>query len=93
MEKVSRRTLMMALLAGGGALVGSSRRASAFTADAPSARILAMHENACGATASHKELVAEVDSILGDKYTAAEKRQIVAGLTCPICGCPLAGLF
>ncbi|MTJ83385.1 MAG: hypothetical protein F8N37_20545 [Telmatospirillum sp.] len=92
MKPISRRGLV-AGLAGMGVALGASRRASAFTADTPSMRTLALHDNACGATASHKALVAEVERTLGDKYTPEEKQKVLAALTCPICGCPLAGLF
>ncbi len=92
MEPVSRRGLMT-VLAGAGLVVATSGRAFAFSEDIPSVKTLALHENACGATASHKEFVAEVERVLGDKYTAEEKRQVIATLTCPICGCPLGGLF
>ncbi len=92
MEPVSRRGLLT-VLAGAGMVVATTRRAFAFSEDMPSVKMLALHENACGATASHKEFVAEVEKVLGDKYTAAEKRQVVATMTCPICGCPLGGLF
>jgi hypothetical protein len=83
----------MTVMAGAGAMLGTAGRAFAFSEDTPSARTLALHDNACGATASHKEFVAEVERVLGDKYSEAEKRQVMATLTCPICGCPLAGLF
>jgi hypothetical protein len=92
MDKLSRRGLLAAL-GGIGVAAGAARPASAFTSEQPSVRMLSLHENACGATASHKELVAEVEKTLGDKYTEEEKRQVIAALTCPICGCPLAGLF
>jgi hypothetical protein len=75
----------------GGALLGRTRQASAFTDDIVTRRVLALHENACGATASHKQLVAEVERVLGDKYSAEQKREVIATLTCPICGCSLAG--
>jgi hypothetical protein len=91
MKKVSRRGLVTAL-AGAGVLLGTSRRASAFTEERATGRALALHQNACGATASHKELVAEVERVLGDRYSAGQKRQVMAMLTCPICGCALAGL-
>lgn len=89
MNQVSRRALLVAL-AGVGAGLAGSRQAFAFTPDTPSVRTLAMHENACGATASHKELVAEVERVLGDKYNEDEKRKVIAAMTCPICGCSLA---
>ncbi len=92
MNRLSRRGAIAAL-AGAGAVFGTTRHAFAFSEDVPTARVLALHENACGATASHKELVAEVDRMLGDKYSADEKKRVLASLTCPVCGCPLAGLF
>lgn len=89
MDKVSRRSLMVAL-AGAGVVAGGARRAFAFSEEAPTVKALALHENACGATASHKELAAEVERVLGDKYSDEEKRKVVASMTCPICGCSLA---
>lgn len=90
MVKVSRRALMTAL-AGTGVWLGAGRTAFAFSEEPAVGRALALHQNACGATASHKQLVVEVERVLGDKYSAAEKRQVVAAMTCPICGCSLAG--
>jgi hypothetical protein len=92
MDRLSRRTLMTAL-AGAGVVLGTAGRAFAFSEDTPSLHTLALHENACGATASHKELVAEVERVLGDKYSHEEKARVIATMTCPICGCPLSGLF
>ena len=92
MKKISRRSVVTAL-AGAGVWLGTGRRASAFTEQAAAGRALALHRNACGATASHKELAMEVERVLGDRYSADEKRQVMATLVCPICGCPLAGLF
>lgn len=92
MGSLSRRGLF-GFLAGAGVAVGAPRAFAFSEETAPSVRMLALHENACGATASHKEFVAEVERVLGDKYSAAEKQQVIATMTCPICGCPLAGLF
>jgi hypothetical protein len=83
----------MTTMAGAGVVLGTASRAFAFSEDAPTIRTLALHDNACGATASHKELVAEVERVLGDKYSEDEKKQVIATMTCPICGCPLSGLF
>lgn len=80
----------MTVLAGAGVAVGTTGKAFAFSPDTPSVRTLALHDNACGATASHKELVAEVERVLGDKYSEEEKRRVIATMTCPICGCPLS---
>ena len=92
MDRVSRRTLMTAM-AGAGVVLGTAGRAFAFSEDTPTVRTMALHDNACGATASHKELVAEVERVLGDKYSEDEKRRVIATMTCPICGCPLTGIF
>jgi len=92
MHSISRRGLFTGL-AGIGLALGAGRPASAFSPDTPSMRTLALHDNACGATQAHKELVAEVERTLGDKYTAEEKHKVLAAMTCPICGCPLGGLF
>jgi hypothetical protein len=92
MRQVSRRQLLTVAVAGG-AVLGTSRHANAFTEDVATVKVRALHENACGPTASHKEIVAEVERTLGNGYTEAEKREVIATITCPICGCPLAGLF
>lgn len=92
MDRVSRRTLMTAM-AGAGVVLSTAGRALAFSEDTPTLRTLALHDNACGATASHKELVAEVERVLGDKYSEDEKKRVIATMTCPICGCPLSGLI
>lgn len=92
MHPLSRRGLL-GLFASGGAVLAGGRQAHAFSQEAATGKALALHQAACGATASHKELAAEVERLLGDAYTAEEKKQVVAGLTCPICGCSLAGSF
>jgi hypothetical protein len=92
MREISRRHLLTAAMAGG-AILGTQRQANAFSEGIVTVKARALHENACGPTASHKEMVAEVDRLLGDRYSEAEKKEVVASLTCPICGCPLAGLF
>lgn len=94
MSPLSRRRMML-MMATAGLAGAASRPAFAFSElpGADTVRLQALHDSACGGTAAHKELVAEVEQTLGDKMSAAEKRQVVAHLTCPICGCPLAGLF
>lgn len=92
MRGLSRRALLTAL-AGSGLAAGTAGRAFAFSEDTPSVRTLALHDNACGATASHKELVAEVERVLGDRYSEEEKKRVISAMTCPICGCPLSGMF
>ncbi|MDR3437965.1 hypothetical protein [Telmatospirillum sp.] len=92
MDWMSRRAMVTGLF-GASMVLGTTRRAFAFSEDTPNVRTLALHENACGATASHKELVAEVERTLGDSYSPEEKKRVMAALTCPICGCPLSGLF
>ena len=92
MEKLSRRGLV-AVLAGAGLALGSTRRAMAFSEPTTTVQLRALHDSACGATSAHKQLVEQVDLVLGDKYTAEEKKAVVANMVCPICGCPLSGLF
>ena len=94
MTSISRRTLIAAL-AGGSLAIGSSRKASAFS-NVPSAdagHLLALRDTACGATNSHQQLVDEVNRVLGDQYTPEQKKDVVASMTCPVCGCPLSALF
>jgi len=84
----------MTSLAGSGLILGAtSSRALAFSEESPTARVLALHANACGATASHEQLVQEVEKTLGANVSEADKKAVIAQLTCPVCGCPLAGLF
>jgi hypothetical protein len=92
MDRFSRRMMMMSM-AGAGVMLGPVGRAFAFSEDVPSMRTLALHDNACGASASHKELAAEVERVLGDKYSTEDKKRVIASMTCPICGCSLAGAF
>jgi len=97
MSDLTRRRLFAALAGSGltfsGFALGMARPALAFSEDQPTVKLQTLHDNACGATASHKELVAEVEKTLGDRYSAAEKQAVVAKLSCPVCGCPLGGLF
>lgn len=92
MTTLSRRHLV-ATLAGAGLVLGTSRAAFAFSDDTPTLRVRALHDNACGATASHQQLVDEVNKTLGEGVSAEDKKAIIANLTCPVCGCPLGGLF
>ncbi len=95
MNSISRRRLMTVLAGsalGVGAGLATTQPAQAFSPDITTVRLRALHQNACGATASHRELVDEVNQTLGD-MPMQEKQAIIAKLTCPICGCPLAGLF
>jgi predicted deacylase len=92
MEKLSRRGLLAAL-AGTGLIISTARSAQAFTEHSGEARLEALRDTACGASSSHRQLVDEVERVLGDKYSADEKRAVIATMTCPVCGCPLAGLF
>jgi len=92
MEKLSRRSLMAAL-AGTGLIIGATRPARAFTEQQGDARLEALRDNACGGSTNHRQLVDEVERVLGDKYSADEKRAVIATMSCPICGCPLSGLF
>ena len=93
MTEVTRRRLM-ATLAGSGLVLGvTSSKAFAFSEENPTARLQLAHDNACGATSSHKQLVDEVEKTLGDKVSDDEKKAVIAQLTCPVCGCPLAGLL
>jgi hypothetical protein len=86
MRKVTRRQLL-AGAAAGSALLGASGRAKAFSEEQAPVKLRLLHE--ANTVVAHKELVAEVERALGDKYTEAEKREVIATLTCPICGRPL----
>jgi hypothetical protein len=92
MNEVSRRRLFT-VLAGSGLALGITGRASAFEEIAATPRLQGLRDNACGASSSHQQLVDDVNRILGETYTPEQKQAVVAGLSCPVCGCPLAGLF
>lgn len=92
----SRRRLLGVALAGAGLSIGlGSRQAHAFSTleESDAAHLLALRQTACGGADNHQKLVDEVNRVLGDKYDPQQKKEVVSALTCPICGCPLAGLF
>lgn len=90
MPTLSRRSLIAALTSGG-LIAGSASRAFAFSEQKNTEALQALRDNACGASSKHKQLIDEVERVLGDKYSAEEKKAVVATLTCPVCGCPLVG--
>jgi len=52
-------------------------------------KLTALHQAGCGPTADHKAFLAEVEKTLGSSLTEAEKRDLLAKITCPVCGCSL----
>jgi hypothetical protein len=97
MSSVSRRrSLSITGLAGlgAGAALLSGKRASAFTQKPMDAETHKLYANACGgleAKAYHQELLAEVKAQMPSGISDAEIEAAIAALTCPICGCRLAG--
>ncbi|MBY0432261.1 MAG: hypothetical protein K2Q10_13770 [Rhodospirillales bacterium] len=89
MTDLSRRRLVVVLAALGvpaPALAWSETKASL-----PRQRDI---ENACGATLNHRDLLAEVERLLAERGLGeAERKQAMAALTCPTCGCPVSSLF
>ena len=92
MPALSRRSLIVALI-GGSFAAGTARQALAFSEQKGTESLQALRDNACGASSKHQQLVEEVEQVLGNQYSPEEKKAVVANLTCPVCGCPLAGLF
>ncbi len=79
---------------GAGATLLAGRRAAAFTEKPMDAETHKLYANACGgpeATAYHQQLLAEAKAQLPIAMTDAEVQAALFALTCPICGCRLAG--
>jgi hypothetical protein len=86
-----------AITASGGVLCGASA-VSALTLDAePSTDLTQLYhaaKAACGGAtdAYHGQLLADAEAVLADRQPTEEERQrLLASVTCPICGCSVAG--
>ncbi len=91
-----RRFLSTSALAGAasGALLLAGKPAAAFTEKPMDAETHKLYANACGgpeAKAYHRQLLAEAKAQLPSGTSDAEIEAAMAALTCPICGCRLAG--
>lgn len=86
MSQLSRRLFLAALAA-----VAASPRALALSEEDASVKLQALVDNACGASLSHQQLIAEVEKMLDTTLTEEEKRRAIAAVSCPVCGCQLLG--
>ena len=97
MSSLSRRRFLSTTAlagAGAGAVLLAGKPAAAFTEKPMDAETHKLYANACGgagATAYHQELLAEAKAQLPSGISDAEIEAAMAALTCPICGCRLAG--
>ncbi len=91
-----RRFLSTTALAGtgAGALLLAGKPAAASTQKPMDAETHKPYANACGgpeAKAYHQQLLVEAKAQLPSSISDAEIEAAIAALTCPICGCRLAG--
>jgi hypothetical protein len=93
-----RKLLSTAALgcAGLGLGVAGAPPARAFTLEAPSQPLAAQYlaaRAACsrgGTDSLHAQIIADVQAQLSGEHVPADQQQrILAGMTCPLCGCPL----
>ena len=73
-----------------GALAAAATRPAAAFQVLPPGDYAAMIDNSCGSSAYHRQLLDEAANHLGVTLSPAQKSQALAGLRCPLCGCPLA---
>ena len=91
-----RRFLSTSALSGlgAGAALLAARQAAAFTQKPMDAETHKLYANACSgeeAKAYHQQLLDEAKAQLSSGISDAEVEAAIAALTCPICGCRLAG--
>ena len=93
-----RKLLSTAALgcAGLGLGVAAAPKARAFTLEEPSQPVAAQYlaaRAACsrgGTDSLHAQIIADVQAQLSGEHVPADQQQrILAGMTCPLCGCPL----
>ncbi len=72
-----------------GAAAAGARPAAAFQT-LPSGDYAALVDQSCGVTAAHRRLLDEARARLGPALPDDQVNAALAGLRCPICGCPLA---
>ncbi len=97
MSSVSRRRFLSSTALGGlgaGAVLLAGKSAAAFTEKPMDAETHKLYANACGgpdAKAYHQQLLVEAKAQLPSGTTDSQIEAAMAALTCPICGCRLAG--
>ncbi len=95
MSSLSRRRFLSTFALGGlGAALIAGTSATAFTQKPMDAETHKLYATACGgpeATVYHRELLAQAKAQLPKAISNAEIEAAMAALTCPICGCRLAG--
>jgi hypothetical protein len=58
----------------------------------PGSDYAAMIDNSCGTSPYHQQLLDQAAARLGVTLTDDQRRQALAALRCPLCGCPLAAV-
>jgi hypothetical protein len=95
---ISRRKLLSTAAlgcAGFGLGVAAPPKARAFTLEEPSQPVAAQYlaaRAACsrGGDAFHAQMISDVQAQLAREHVPADQQQqIISGMTCPLCGCPL----
>ncbi len=79
---------------GASAALLAGKSAAAFTQKPMDAETHKLYANACSgdeAKAYHQQLLTEAKAQLPSGISEAEIQAAIAALTCPICGCKLAG--
>jgi hypothetical protein len=95
--QLSRRRFLSTTALGGlgaGAALLAARQAAAFTQKPMDAETHKLYANACSGEetkAYHQQLLDEAKAQLPSGISDAEVETAIAALTCPICGCKLAG--
>lgn len=98
MNRLVSRRMLLSTVALGGAAVGiglSASKARAFSLEEPSRALADQYlaaRSACSARgdASHSQRIAGLRAQLAAAHMPDDQQQqIIAGATCPLCGCPL----
>jgi prolyl-tRNA editing enzyme YbaK/EbsC (Cys-tRNA(Pro) deacylase) len=95
---ISRRRFLSCTILASGGVMASTSAARAFSIEEPAASLVveyhAARAAACSSATSafHTRVLTEVRAALaGQQLSEAERQQVLAQTTCPICGCPIAG--
>ena len=97
MASLSRRRFLSTTVlagAGAGALLLAGKEAAAFAVKPLDVETHKLYANACGgadAQAYHQQLLIEAKAQLPSGTSDTDIEAAMAALTCPICGCRLAG--
>ena len=98
MDRLISRRMLLSTAALGCAGVGvglSASKARAFSLEEPSRPLADQYlaaRSACSGRgdASHSQIIADMRAQLAGAHVPAEQQQqIISGMTCPLCGCPL----